>query len=229
MKTCLFNLHTHILRENGNEISIVNLFPTDDLENILLGKHRFFSIGLHPWHINAGNCDNLLERIEKFSRSGNIKAIGECGLDRKSATQMDLQKKIFSRHIEIAESAKKPLIIHCVRAYPEIIEIRTQMKAKSPWIVHGFNSNTHTARQLLKHGIFISFGPSLLDSSRLQSIAMELPPGSFFLETDDKNLDIAQIYSKTAECKKMEASELLALQYKNAISIFNLEPICRLN
>jgi Tat protein secretion system quality control protein TatD with DNase activity len=47
----------------------------------------------------------------------------------------DLQKDVFLKQIDIAETQKKPIIIHCVKAYSELLEI---LKSKNLKILSFF-------------------------------------------------------------------------------------------
>ena len=55
-------------------------------------------------------------------------ALGECGLDKKVQTPLDLQQEVFERQLTLAEKYKKPVIIHCVAAFQELIAIKKKLK-----------------------------------------------------------------------------------------------------
>jgi len=202
----LYDIHSHSYGLGPNERTLRSLMPEefnllDDLGKIPPGN--FFSIGIHPRFI--GKLEELQQKlalIEKKSEKHLVLAIGECGLDRLSDTDLDIQKEVFLKHAEIAEKAEKPLIIHCVRAYPELITIKNTFKPKQKWIVHGFRGSDETAEQLLKHQFMLSFGPALRNSQKLAGIFRKTPLESVFLETDDSDEKIEDLYetaSKIAE------------------------------
>ncbi len=135
-----------------------------------------------------------------LAKSSQVIAIGECGLDRNIALPMELQISIFQKHIELAETLQKPLVIHCVRAFAEIIAIKKNTKSSIPWIMHGFNKKSEVFQQLLQHNFYFSFGSAILSdrSPTTQSIAIA-PDGRFLLETDDRcDITIEQIYNRAA-------------------------------
>ena len=110
-------LHTHQIN-SGTNIQVLNVFA----QNLPFSMtDQFFSAGLHPWHIGKVDPDNCLLAIEKATVHENLLAIGECGLDRSVEEAFAVQELYFKRQIEIAEKYHKPLIIHCVRAYPDLI------------------------------------------------------------------------------------------------------------
>ena len=186
------NIHTH------NEIfdakvEIISLSPGDSL------KPNFHSRGIHPWKI-AKNYKQELSQLKLIANERRCIAIGECGLDKYSDVDFELQKTVFEEHIKLANELNKPLIIHCVKAHSELIAILKKLENKVPVIVHGFNNNLSTANSLLKNGIILSFGKALLN---YESNAVEALRNSgrdkFFLETDDSEVSIKYIYKKAAE------------------------------
>ena len=97
----------------------------------------------------------------------------------------------------IAEAVQKPLIIHCVKAYSEIIALRQRTQAHQLWVLHGFRKNLTTAQALLSHGIALSFGAALLRDPKLQQVFQTLYPhyrDYFFFETDDAELNVKTLY-----------------------------------
>lgn len=101
--------------------------------------------------------------------------------------------------VELAEQARKPLIIHCVKAYPDLIRVRKGVKTTVPWIIHGFNNNEQILNQLLEHGFYISVGPQLLNPrSNAFRLLRKIPLYALFLESDDRDVRIEAIYESAA-------------------------------
>lgn len=166
--------HTHTPRPRA----IVNLpSPAAPAPDGLL-----CSIGLHPWDTTGGPDDlRTLEEIEaRAAADPAIAAIGECGLDRLRGASLDIQIPLFRRQAEMAGRLGKPLIIHCVRAYPEILRLHKELRPDVPWIFHGFRANAQTAAQILARPLtFISVGPDAP-----ASLTASIPPGRLLHETD---------------------------------------------
>lgn len=72
---------------------------------------------------------------------------------------------------------------------------------------------------MLKHGFYLSFGKSVLHSLSLQSILKEFPLEKMFLETDDANFNIEELYQKTAEIKGISIENLHNKILKNLESL----------
>jgi TatD DNase family protein len=205
------NIHTHLSTENLDEISVQNFIMGQD-ETIPTG---LFSAGIHPWYLGE-NVDFLLEELQKIAQETHCFAIGECGLDRNIDVDFELQTQVFTQQIQLAESLQKPVIIHCVKAFSELIALKKKLKVKVPMLVHGFNNNSQICEQLIKNGFYISLGSALLKSdSNASKVINKIPIGQLFLETDDKNCTIETIFIAASEHLGLEISQLQALMLEN--------------
>ena len=205
-----FDFHHH---KSHNSYGIYNLHQ----EEIL--PENYFSIGIHPKDID-GNWQENLEKVKEISQQQNCVAIGECGLDALINIDENLQKKVFEAQILWANEIQKPVIIHCVRKFQELIPF--QKIAKIPMIIHGFNKKKAIADEMLKHGFYLSFGKSVLRSVSLQAIVKDFPLEKMFLETDDADFDIAELYQKVAELKEISLGKLQK-QISNNLEILNIK------
>ena len=212
----LFDLHTH--RANDSKtIQILNVFAQD---LPLVEPDYLFSAGLHPWHIEKVNLEECFQEIDRAARQKNMLAIGECGLDRSIKTDFAFQKQCFEQQILIAEKYDKPLIIHCVRAYSDLIKLKKEGKSGVPWIIHGYHGNLVTILSLIKHGFHFSVGERLLKDESKQGIFRTIPIERLFLETHESKLPIVQIYSMAAQILKLDENELTQIIARNFVSVF---------
>ena len=205
-----FDFHHH---KSHNSYGIYNLHQ----EEIL--PENYFSVGIHPKDID-GNWQENLEKVKEISQQQNCAAIGECGLDALINIDENLQKKVFEAQILWANEIQKPVIIHCVRKFQELIPF--QKIAKIPMIIHGFNKKKAIADEMLKHGFYLSFGKSVLHSVSLQAIVKDFPLEKMFLETDDADFDIQNLYQKAAEFKGISVEKLQEQISKN-LEILNIK------
>lgn len=209
-----FDVHTHKKSLSESVFSIENKYPNStDFTNS-------FSIGIHPWFIDKKQISRELLIVEEKLNNKNCYAIGECGLDKISKTDFELQKFVFKKQIKLSEQYKKPLIIHCVKAYQEIIELKKDLKSTQIWILHGFNKNLQVAESLLKNGIVLSFGEAIIKNTKLQEVLSYIPTSSILLETDNAGIDIQEVYTKVAEIKNIEVVALQNQIHKNFKSFF---------
>lgn len=172
---------------------------------------RSISVGIHPWHIN-NNWKSGFTAIAEYAKTDNVVAIGECGLDTlKSTATIELQEEILKAHILLAEELQKPLIIHCVKAYDRLIALHKELKPLQAWILHGFRSKPQQAEQLIKAGFYISLGEKFNPES-----AKVIPMEKLFIESDESNAAIADIYSAIAVAKDTTCRELAQQIMANA-------------
>lgn len=211
-----FNLHTHYSAKNAEETAIISYSIAE--KNKINSHKELFSIGLHPWFINELTLKQDLAEIADLARKKNCAAIGECGLDRLRGPELTIQAKVFSQQVEIANNLSKPLVIHCVRSFPELLVIKKGFKDTTPWIIHGFQGNQETVRQLLKHDIYLSLGKEK-QTGKMAKILSLIPVNRLFIETDEEQIPIAEIYSKVAYLKKISLSELKETIFSNAESL----------
>jgi TatD DNase family protein len=178
-------------------------------------------MGIHPRFINEETLGNDWQLLQLSSHQQNVFAIGECGLDRLCDIPFHLQEKVFVMHIRWANEIAKPLIIHCVRAFPETIRLLKSCNNKMPVVFHGFNNNKEIAEQLLKEGYYLSFGKSLLQPN-MENLFNHIPLNKIFLENDDSDIAISSIYEQAARIKQMPVETMAKEMKKNLFTVFNI-------
>lgn len=220
------NIHTHYNNhiDNNEFVEIQNI----DVDNIVnVDVSHFYSIGIHPWNLKSQKFKN--SEIQKLGdlESGclgdlNFLAIGECGLDRVCGVDFEIQKEVFIKQIELSERIAKPLIIHAVRTYPDIISIRKETKAKQVWIIHGFQGNEQSAEQLLRYAdIYLSLGDVLFkNEARAKQLLRIIPTDRLFFETDVAERKISDVYEKAALLSGLEMDKLRNDIFNNFVKIF---------
>lgn len=166
------------------------------------------SLGLHPWYFTEETMEIQLRILESQLGDPRVKMIGECGFDRIQGPSIPIQKLAFQKQVALAEKYDKPLIIHCVKAFDELIACKKTARDSVPMIIHGFNKSPELGRQLIDHGFLLSFGASILKEGSPAAIFLDEIEASFFLETDDSGLDISEIYEKAAYLRNISIIEL---------------------
>jgi TatD DNase family protein len=203
------NIHTHNPSQDTDILEIQNLFHSQISLSEKNPKH-LYSIGIHPWHTNEIILEREIPTLKKYAQLGNIIAIGECGVDKLKGSEVSKQIEIFKAQALLAEELQKPLIVHCVKAYHELLSIHQKIKPSMPWIIHDFNKNGQLANQLIKSGFILSFGKSLNDSKLyISKIFSDLPNESYFLETDEESGNkLKLLYEYSAKIKNISLDEL---------------------
>ncbi len=202
------DIHTHSEKFDKEIVTVRNLFPGDSFA--AFSGRNFYSVGLHPWYIKSQDENNeLLQVAEEALEFDHICFIGECGLDKVVDSDFEEQKRVFRAQAFMAEEFKRPLIIHCVKAYSEILEFHKKMHPEMPWIMHGYNANVQISKQLAEKGVLFSFGENLFrnDSKAAESFKY-LPLEKIFFETDEYDGDIEDIYKTGAKLKNISVETL---------------------
>ena len=142
--------------------------------------------------------------------------VGESGLDKSVQNDFDEQVRIFKAQAFMAEEYQKPLIIHCVRAYYEILGIHKKNRPAVPWIFHGYSGNHEITKQLLREGVYFSFGAGLFNTeSKVADSFQLIPVEKMYFETDELAMDIRDIYEKGAYLKNISTEKLKQLIWEN--------------
>lgn len=190
-----FDFHHHDFARN---YGIYNLRLNED------PPESFFSVGIHPNSISE-NIEEHFVWMKEITKLGNCVAIGECGLDGLIEVDEKLQEDVFEMQIELANELNKPLIIHCVKRFSQLI--RFKKKAKVPMIIHGFNKRKVIGEELCKNQFYLSFGKSVLYNVNLQEFLKGFPLDKIFLETDSADFEIQELYEKVSELKNLSLED----------------------
>jgi TatD DNase family protein len=207
----ILDIHTHHLPANPGQ-AILNVPPAD----LMPQPGKFYSVGYHPWSLSKDESEDW-SILSELAAKPEVLAIGEAGLDKVTTVDYALQKTAFERQIKIAMDVQKPLIIHCVRSYDDVMAFKRAFKPAHPWIIHGFRGKKELARQLTDHGIFLSFG------FHYQAAALQaMPMDRLFLETDDSNSDIHLLYERVAAQLSLSIGQLTEKIQENINRVFTL-------
>ncbi len=192
------NLHTE------NPFAVINLAIDDCNRMLTESTHRFFSVGIHPWYVHETDTSTI-ERLEEIITDERVKAIGECGFDRNSKASFKEQGYFFERQVLLSEKFEKPLIIHCVAAFNELILLRKRLKPTQNWVIHGFRGKPELASQLLQHGFALSYGPKF-NMKSVEITALD----KLCIETDESSTPIEELFRDIAAIKNCRPDELNA-------------------
>ncbi|MDI6821085.1 MAG: TatD family hydrolase [Patescibacteria group bacterium] len=152
--------------------------------------HDFEELGGNSGFTSRGE-ELDYEYYKKLALDPKVVAIGECGLDyavfvreqnergqkrapaesaesgengllpEEIVRRKEKQKNSFLEQIKLAKDVKKPLMIHCRSAFPDLIEIISTHKDllnSLPGVVHFFGGTKEEARRLLDLNFYFTFG-----------------------------------------------------------------------
>jgi TatD DNase family protein len=222
------------------------LIPGADIEDLKraqviahMYEHVFFAAGIHPYHHTQYDEKILIE----FLKDPKCIAVGECGLDYyrlpedegEKAQEMATQQAIFARHIRLAKSVNKPLIVHIREANDDSRRILLEEDASTVGgVLHCYNASKHLL-DLANKGFYFGIGGVITfkNAKALVEVLPLIPREKLLLETDgpyltpmpfrgerNEPLYTTLVAEKMADVLKMSVTELHALTTNNAISLF---------
>jgi TatD DNase family protein len=215
------DIHTHNAKPADGVFAVENLMAHENLkpENI---SARSFTAGIHPWYLNENNREQLLEYVRYISVNPGLIAFGEAGFDKIRGPSAELQKSTFAEQVKIADENRKPLVIHCVRSWDELLAAHKNLKPVTPWLVHGFRGKKELALQLIKRGIYLSFWFDFVLRPESSELIRSLPKEKIFLETDGADSDIREIYRKVSVDLGIDVDELKKIILNNFNMLFSM-------
>ncbi len=218
----IYDVHTHqILLEDNDDpyhSCIFDVYPLE-FEVAKDSHHRHaFSCGIHPWY--SEGSETQMAYLTEIAPNPRIVAIGETGLDRLKGPSLEVQIPLFKKHIELAEKLCKPLIIHCVKAWEELIKVCREMKPSQPCIIHGYRGKPELTRRLIKEGFMFSIGEHVnVDSMPF------IPRHRIFCETDEGDMPILDVYLQASKVLNVELEEFAEVVATNVRRVFpDLQP-----
>lgn len=205
-----FNIHTHKVLHPGNEIVSydVSTFPPK-------GEQGYISIGIHPWFLTEANAETQWQTLREIVEIHRPIAIGEAGLDKLKGPSLEYQTAIFRKVALLAEEQKLPLVIHCVKAFNELIRIKQEIQPRQAWIIHGFRGKAPLAKELQRHGFYLSLGASFQAEAIIGISKKHL-----FIETDESETPVENIYLSVADALHIGLQELKEAIKMNVNAVF---------
>lgn len=201
----MIDFHTH--QTPADTVTSVRSLLISEVEKIT--PHDLFTIGIHPWYSEDIDIESQLSLLQDLIKRNNVIALGEIGLDKHRGAPIERQIELFEKQVLIAEKSHKPVVIHCVRAWSELLESRKRLKPSTPWAIHGFRGQVELAKQLLGYGIYLSFGPETLNASEgLQEAIRTVPLDRIFIETDDADVSLKYLYTTVSKIKSIASRDL---------------------
>ena len=145
----------------------------------------YAAAGIHPNELDTDFSDDPADLPEILLRPRVI-AVGETGLDLyRERASVELQIKMFSKHLRLAETFGLTLIVHSRNAEREVLDVLGHDIAV-PVIMHCFTGHSDTALEAAERGYYIGFaGPvTFRKNDWLRDLAGSLPPDRILIETD---------------------------------------------
>lgn len=198
----LIDIHSHQASEHTSELLRIGAYAPS--REVPLNINTAFTYGLHPCFAEDITPQGL-ERLEiHLKESLHLWGIGEAGLDKLSPIPWNEQIAYFIKQIELSEAFQKPLVIHCVRAWGELLQLHRALRPRQPWVIHGFRKAPALACQLMERGLYLSFGAHW----HADSLQLALRERKLLIETDESPLALAEIYTRIANALGLTLNQL---------------------
>jgi len=224
----------------------------------------YATVGLHPMHIYEKNEEknwdgNVLKteheefdekKYRKLLENLKVVAIGEIGLDyinEISEEDKEKQKEVFIRQLDLARQVDKPVVLHCRKAYNEMLDllemfnfgcVNCQMACapnKLRGVSHCFVGRWSQAEKLLEIGFHIGFNGIITYSRDYDKVIKNTPLNRILLETDcpylapephrgerNEPLYIKYVAEKIAKIKRLKFKEVSEQTTKNTRELFGI-------
>lgn len=214
-----FDVHTHNENIEDCVLSVFNYDPSTDSK---LPDKRYYTVGIHPWSLSSKGSMYKVSDLKKYAEDPYCLGFGETGLDYAIKECRELQSLIFRKHIQVANELNiKCVIIHCVRAYSDIIKIIKEESYTGTLVFHDYNGNIEETRALMSLNSYFSFGRSLFRKSNKLISFDESLYSRILLETDEQNQYlISDIYLKAGGLLEFEEAKLASLIKSNFNNCF---------
>ncbi len=182
----------------------------------------WFSYGIHPLEIQNIDVAEKIEVLNKYINETACLAVGECGMDTRAETATRQQRLILEQQLSLAVEHNKPALLHCVGHHLEIIEVLKKFP-KLKVIMLGFNKNKEWADKFLKLNVYLSFGKDLLRYDHVQQYFKDLPSDCIFIETNNSEVDIKELYAKAASLRNTDVASLTKQVATNFYRLFTVK------
>jgi len=146
-----------------------------------------FALGVHPWFANTAP----LPAIMSMDTTGAV-AVGEIGLDAAIETpSMETQMALFEAQLAVARDHALPVVIHCRRAFGELLHaLKRAGTLPRGGVVHAFSGSAELVDALAPRGFYFSMGRSLTyhRSRKRDTVLARVYPDRLLLETDSPDM-----------------------------------------
>jgi len=190
------------------------------------------TVGIHPWNVKEVT-ESEVEATERLM-SGRVVGVGEVGMDGSYGSDFGRQEAIFRRMLALAEKTALPVVVHSRDAVQRILEITASYRLRSV-LFHWYSGPTEFLKVIADRGYYVSEGPPVAYSARIQEVVRSFPASSVLTETDGpvvyRGLPkgtrttpslIPSVVGKMAEIKGMEVEDLAELMLENFRRLFSV-------
>ncbi|MDP6439493.1 MAG: TatD family hydrolase [Candidatus Brocadiia bacterium] len=187
--------------------------------------------GIHPNCCAEAN-DGDFEQVAALAALPEVAAVGETGLDfHRDYAPAEMQVDCFLRHLRLARSVGKPLVIHARRADEDVLAILAREGAGVRGVRHCYDGTPGTAERYVELGMHVAFGGAATRSrhKKLKAAAASIPAERLLVETDcpymrpagapegpNEPANVRLVVGTLAELRGAGAEEIARITTRNA-------------
>ena len=202
--------------------------------------HKMLSavVGLHPNHV-AEAAPGDWDAIVALADLPGVVGIGESGLDRHwDKTPFPIQEDYFARHLELARTLGKPIVIHNREADGDTVRLlRDEFERHGPirGVLHSCAADAPTVESCLAMGLHVSFSGMITykNADAIRAAAALVPDDRLLIETDAPYLSpvhvrgqrnepafVAHTAAAVATARNSSVGRIGELSTRNAVGLF---------
>ena len=203
------------------------------------------SVGVHPHEASLAN-DATDHQMLEWAKHPKVIAWGEIGLDYfYDHSPREIQRSVFLRQMELAQTAKLPIIIHCrpsdnsENAWDDCLGLIEEHRGSSALggILHCFTGSIEHARRALDMGFMISFAGNITfpKAQPIRDAAQIVPLDRMLIETDSPYLApiphrgqrnepsfVKQVASQIGDLRSLSSEEIGSQTTQNFYNFFGI-------
>ena len=220
-----------IQNENNNTINKNSIIEKNNKKTINNDENKINKKLKNGKNNNLKNV-NIYKEIKFIEKNkNNTAAISEVGLDYHwNKNNVNEQKKLFEKMIQLAEKLNKPIIVHSRKAEQDCIAMLQSSKLKKI-IMHCFTGKKSLVKKIVDNGWFLTAPTCITRSTQFQENVKLIPITQLFCETDAPYLSpfknkrnepafVVEAYKKVTEIKNMELKEVVNNIWMNWQKVF---------
>ncbi len=199
------------------------------------------ALGIHPSE-TAVLDEALFSRLREQCRHAKCVAVGEIGLDYYwQEPERAIQKKWFTRQLQLAKELRLPIVIHSRDAAMDTIEImKAEHAEETGGVIHCFSYTKETAEIFLKMGFYIGVGGvvTFKNAKKLKEAVEYIPMERIVVETDSPYLapepnrgkrndssKLSFVINEIARIKQISPRQVEELTWQNACKLYQMEEV----
>ena len=246
----LIDSHCHLVNEDYDIEEVVNRARAVGVEYLIVGGSErednklnmdlinqydniYACVGFHPSMASSVTEEDFND-LEHYLKNNKVIAIGEIGLDYYyGKDDMEQQKSLFVRQLDIANKYNLPVVIHTRDAFLDTYNILKKYNLSA--VIHCFSGSLEVAKQYIELGYYLGIGGVVtFKNSNLKDVIKEIGLNRVVLETDSPYLspirgqknepsNVKIICNFLSELLKIDADKVAEVTTNNVKEVLNLE------